>query len=216
MLISASAPGAVTGSNAAPQPTYPAVYKVTFRSAKHLAVVTPLFYDEAAAKVANVGPSTGKVVDLALTDPDSNEIVPAFGPRFAGDFMLTSQGDQEQIFVLPHRKLGSRLAVLHLSRSVDDTAWPSSPGGRLYVANTGGGTVDVVTGPFRRGTVLAAVTPCDQNNAPSTCPGPGFPSNYLGQLNPWTGHLSRVPVAGPAFGPQGMVFVGPGWHVTPG
>jgi hypothetical protein len=37
-----------------------------------------------------------------------------------------------------------------------------------------------------------------------------------GSLNPWTGHISRVPVRGPAFEPQGMVFIGPGWAVTPG
>jgi hypothetical protein len=86
------------------------------------------------------------VVRLALTDPDSNEIVPLSGPRFGGDFMLTSQAD----------------------------------------------------------------------NAPATCPAPGFPPNYLGSLNPWTGHITRVAVSGPVFEPQGMVFVSPGWAVTPG
>ena len=132
--------------------------------------------------------------------------MPAAAPRFRGDFMLTSQGDQEQIFVSADR---ARLAlwVLHLSRSVDDTAWVRTRSGRLFGSNTGGDTVDVVTGPFRRGEVFAAVTPCDQNDAPATCPGPGFPANYLGALNPWTGHLSRVPLHGPAFGPQGMIFV---------
>jgi hypothetical protein len=216
VLISASAPGTVTGSKPAPQPTYPAVYRVTFKPAKHLAVVRALFYDEASAKVANVGKSLGTVVNLALTDPDSNELVPASAPRFAGDFMLTSQGDQEQIFVSPHGKLGSHLSVLSLTHSVDDTAWARSAHGKLYVANTGGGTIDVITGPFRPGSVLVAVTPCDQNDAPATCPGPGFPPNYLGQLNPWTGNITAVNVSGPTFGPQGMVFIGPGWNVVPG
>ena len=41
----------------------------------------------------------GRPVKLGLTDPDSNEIVPALAPRFPGDFMLTSQGDKEQIYV---------------------------------------------------------------------------------------------------------------------
>ncbi len=216
ILVSASAPGTVTGSKPAPQPTYPAVYRVIFRTAKHLAVVKPLFYDEAAARVANLGRHAGRTRKLALTDPDSNEIVPASGPRFAGDFMLTSQGDKEQIFVLRRGKLGSHLAVLRLSQSVDDTAWARSPHGKLYVANTGGGTIDVITGPFQAGTVFVAVTPCDADNAPATCPAKGFPPNYLGQLNPWTGHITRVPVSGPVFGPQGMVFIAPGWNVTPG
>jgi hypothetical protein len=214
ILVSASAPGTV--GNPAPQATYPAVYVLTFNRATRLAVVKPLFYDEAAARVANVGPGEGKVVHLALTDPDSNEIVPASGPRFAGDFMLTSQGDKEQIFVLRKGRLGSHLAVLKLSQSVDDTAWARSPHGKLYLTNTGGGTVDVITGHFRPGTVLVAVTPCDADNAPATCPAPGFPPNYLGQLNPWTGHITKVTVSGPSFGPQGMVFIAPHWSVVPG
>ena len=73
-----------------------------------------------------------------------------------------------------------------------------------------------MTGPFRRGEVFAAVTPCDQNDAPATCPGPGFPANYLGTLNPRTGVLTRVTFHGPSFNPQGMVFIGPRWEVTPG
>jgi hypothetical protein len=204
VLISASAPG--TTGKAAPQPGYPAVYVARFHPARHQVSMQPLFYDEATARVANAGRSLGKRVRLALVDPDSNEVVPAAAPRFRGDFMLTSQGDQEQIFVSPGR---ARLAlwVLHLSRSVDDTAWVRTRSGRLFGSNTAGGTVDVVTGPFRRGEIFAAVTPCDQNDAPATCPGPGFPANYLGSLNPWTGHLSRVPLRGPAFGPQGMIFV---------
>jgi hypothetical protein len=214
ILVSASAPGTVGA--AAPQATYPAVYVLNFHRAKRLAVVKPLFYDEAAAWVANAGKGEGTVVHLALTDPDSNEIVPASGPRFAGDFMLTSQGDKEQIFVQRKGRLGSHLAVLKLSQSVDDTAWARSPHGKLYVANTGGSTIDVVSGTFRPGTVLVAVTPCDADNAPATCPAPGFPANYLGQLNPFTGNITKVTVGGATFGPQGMVFIAPHWNVVPG
>jgi hypothetical protein len=218
VLVSASAPG-TTGA-AAPQPTYPAVYSVEFHPATHVATVRPVFYDEAKARVANVGPSRGTVVTLALTDPDSNEVVPAAGPRFAGDFMLTSQGDQEQIFLQPSRSgglwAGRQLHVLRLSQSVDDTAWSRSWGGRIFGADTSGDTVDVVTGSFRPGSVFVAVTPCDADNAPATCPAAGFPANYLGLLNPWTGHISRVALSGPAFEPQGMVFVAPGWNVAVG
>ena len=206
VLISASAPGTVGA--AAPQPTYPAVYAVTFGRASRVATVTPVFFDEAPARVANTGADRGKVVRLALTDPDSNEVVPRSGPRFAGDFMLTSQGDKEQIFTGPRGGLGRRLAVLRLSQSVDDTAWATSRSGHLYAADHDGDTVDVVTGPFSAGSVFVAVTPCDAGNAPATCPAPGFPPNYLGSLNPWTGHISRVPVTGPSLEPQGMIFIG--------
>ena len=218
VLVSASAPG--TAGAAAPRASYPAVYSVVFHPDTHVAAVTLLFSDEADATVANRGADHGKTVQLALTDPDSNEVVPASAPRFAGDFMLTSQGDQEQIFAHFRDRAGStrglRLSVLRLSQSVDDTAWARGPAGRLYGADTSGDTVDVVTGRFRPGSIFVAVTPCDANDAPSTCPGPGFPANYLGRLNPWTGTITSVPLAGPSFEPQGLVFVGRGWHVTPG
>ncbi len=61
--------------------------------------------------------------------------------------------------------------------------------------------------PFRVGPVFVAVTPCDASNAPATCPAPGFPPNYLGSLNRWTGQISRVPVSGPSPELQGMIFI---------
>jgi hypothetical protein len=48
---------------------------------------------------------------------------------------------------------------------------------------------------------------CDANNAPNTCPGPGFPPNFLGRLNPDAGTITPVTVQGPAFEPQGMLFL---------
>ena len=136
----------------------------------------PLFYDEATATGANVGPLRGHGVKLAPTDPDSNEIVPRFAARFAGDFMVTSQGDKEQIFLQRGAPLGSHLAVLTLSDSADDTVWARSPSGRLFGANTAGDTVDVVTGPFRPGSVFIADTPCDAGDVP----GCGVPAELPG------------------------------------
>ena len=98
--------------------------------------------------MANVGPTLGQTVKLALTDPDSNEIVPPDAPRFAGDFMLTSQGDQEQIFVDPWTH---RLSVLSLTQSVDDTAWPLGEQGTLYATDSTNDAVDAVTGTFPTG-----------------------------------------------------------------
>jgi hypothetical protein len=204
MLISASAPGTVGAP--APQPYYPAVYKVTLDRANRVAYVHALFYNESHATAAN-GPHSGHPVKLGLTDPDSNEVVPGFAPRFAGDFMLTSQGDKEQIYVHAPASRHQHLWVLDLSQSVDDTAWSTSWNGALYADSTGTDTVDVITGSFRPGTAFVAVTPCDANNAPATCPGPGFPPNYLGHLDMYTGHINRVSVRGAALHPQGMIFV---------
>lgn len=127
ILISASAPG-TTGAPA-PQATYPAADPVGFDPKTLVATVTPLFDDEDRATVANrQDPNFGKSVALALTDPDSNEVVP-WGARFGGDFMLTSQGDQEQIYLSGAGGPHQRLHVLSLSQSVDDTAWPTADRG---------------------------------------------------------------------------------------
>jgi hypothetical protein len=207
VLVSASAPG-TTGA-AASQPGYPAVYQLTFQPRRLIAAIRPVFYDEARATVANSGAE--RQVRLALTDPDSNEVVPSDAARFAGEFMLTSQGDKEQIFVRHPTLRRPALSVLRLSQSIDDTAWATSHDGRLYATDNGAGTVDVVTGPFTPGSVFVAVTPCDANGAPATCPGPGYPANYLGSLNPQTGHISRVAVHGAVLNPQGMLFESQGW-----
>ncbi len=130
---------------------------------------------------------------LGLTDPDSNEVVPAWAHRFAGKFMLTSQGDQEQIFFGGDKPL----QVLSLTSSVDDTAWPSGDNGELLTTDNSDNEVIAVTGPFERGSEIAAVTPCDSNSAPAVCPGPDYPPNYLGRINPWTGVISALPVSGP-------------------
>ena len=206
ILISASAPGTVGAP--APQPTYPAVYRVTLNSATDVATVQPLFYDEDSATVANANSAQyGSTVSLALTDPDSNEVVPFYARRFAGDFMLTSQGDKQQIFV---RDAGTRhqsLSVLNLSDSVDDTAWPSDRHGAIFTTDNSNDTINEITGPFYAGQVFVADTPCDANDAPATCPAPGFPPNFLGQLNPFTGTITPVALQGPAVEPQGMLFL---------
>jgi hypothetical protein len=204
MLVSASAPG--TTGKAAPQPGYPAVYVVSLNKANHVANTHPLFYNESRATAAN-GPHFGHPVTLGLTDPDSDQIVPSFEPRFAGDFMLTSQGDKEQIYVIAPETKKQHLWVLDLSQSVDDTAWSTSWHGSYFATSTRDDTVDVIKGSFWPGTAFVSVTPCDASNAPATCPGPGFGHNYLGQLNMVSGHITAVSVRGAALHPQGLIFV---------
>ena len=142
-------------------------------------------------------------MNLALTDPDSNEVVPSWAQRFAGKFMLTSQGDQEQIFFGGDKPL----QVLSLTRSVDDTAWPSGRDDALLTTDNSDNEVIAATGPFERGSEIAAVTPCDSNSAPATCSAPDFPPNYLGSINPWTGIITPLPVSGPSFQPQGVLLL---------
>lgn len=203
LLISASAPGTTGGS--APDAAFPAVYVTTLDARDQVAQVSPLFYDEAPAYQAD-GPAAGKTVRLALTDPDSSEVVPWSAPEYAGDFVLDSQGDQELIF---DRIEGGhqQLTALHLSQAVDDSAWVTSSYGALYIPDGTDDTVDRVTGPFTVGTMYDSVTPCDAASAPATCPAPGFPANYLATTSMTTGALTPVPLTGPALHTMGMVFV---------
>ena len=197
MLISASAPGT---SGKAPA-SAPAVFAVTLNAGAKTAAVTSFFADNATATGVNA-PNAGKKVTLALTDPDSNGIVPPDSPHFAGDFMLNSQGDQELIF---SGTSGQNLQVLKISNSVDDIAWATSASGSLYTTDSSADTVDAITGPFTPGTVYTAVTPCNANSAPSTCPGPGYPANSLGTINLKTGAIGNISIGGVT--PKGMIFV---------
>jgi hypothetical protein len=202
ILISASAPG-TTGTPTTP----PAVYSVTLDSATSIATVAPYFSDSETATVANTGAQEGHKVTLALTDPDSSEVVPAGSPRFSRDYMLDGQGDQQQVFVGHSANPSKSLSVLSLSQAVDDTAWAHGPG-VLYATDSTNDAVDALGGTFPTDPIVA-VTPCGSNSAPPTCPGPGFPANYLGTLNPWTGAITPLPVSGAAFVPQGGLLFTP-------
>jgi hypothetical protein len=208
IFISASAPGTTGG--AAPSATFPAVYSVKLDATTKVASVTPLFNDEASATVANrQGSANNTSKKLGLTDPDSNEVVPAHASRFAGDFMLTSQGDKEQIYVSGVGTTSQRLSVLALTQSVDDTAWPSDTSGKLFSTDSTNDAVDVITGSFIANQPLVVATPCGANGSPATCPsGAKYPANYLASLNSTTGEVTRVAVSGTAYTPEGgLTFV---------
>ena len=197
ILISASAPTVSNG---------PAVYSAALSGTT--ATLTPFFFDNSTATDA----VTAAVGPLALTDPDSNTVVPSVSPRFAGQFMLDSQGDQQLIFA--QSLAVPNLTVLNISQSVDDTAFPDNPLSTLYVTDATNNTVNEVFGPFTVGSAVTAVTPCNANSAPMTCPATGFPDNYLGVINLSTGVVAAANVMS-AYGltlhPKGMLFLDPGF-----
>ena len=136
LLVSASAPNVPDG---------PALYEADLDGTT--AYLRPVFNDNAQATVANIGGQ--KPITLALTDPDSNEVVPAPASRFQGDFVLDSQGDLQQIYLRDlGRGEGSDLQALNLSQSVNDTAWATDPRGTLYVSDNSAGDVLAVRGFF--------------------------------------------------------------------
>jgi hypothetical protein len=190
ILISASNPS---------DTTQPAVYRAVLSGTT--AALTPVFFDNVSATVANTdSPQAGQPVTLALSDPDSNAVVPASSPRFGRDFMLDSQGDLQQVYVRNAGRPNQTFFVLNLSQSVDDTAWATASRGTLY-STDGKNSVYAVRGHFKVGTAFSAVTPGNANNAPPN-PGP----NYLATLNLNTGALTPVP--GITFTAKGLVFVG--------
>lgn len=190
MLISASAPTATDG---------PAVYSVTLRppataGGTGVAHTVGLFTDNATATSANQT-TLGKPVTLKLTDPDSNTVVPGAAPRFAGDFMLDSQGDQQQIYVAHPGAPNQHLSVLALSAIVDDTAFATTGHDVLYATDSAADTVDALTGKVSPGQAFVSVTP-------------DTGANSLGRLNLNTGAITPVTVTGQTVHPKGLLFLG--------
>ena len=110
-----------------------------------IAQVRPLYSDEAPAKAVN-GPDAGKLVRLALTDPDSNEVVPWSVAAVRGRLHADLPGRQGAD-LRPAGPAGGRAwTVLSLSNSVDDTAWATARRGALYTTDQTTDTVDEVYG----------------------------------------------------------------------
>jgi hypothetical protein len=200
ILISASSPGTL----GKPPASAPAVYVVTLNTSAKTAAVAPFFAINATATGVNA-PNAGKKVTLALTDPDSNEIVPSGSPSFGGDFMLNAQADQQLIF---SDSTGTNLHVLKISKPVDDTAFATSASGSLYTSDSNANAVDAITGSLKPGTAYTAISPCNAANAPPVvCPNPPkWPLNSLGSINLKTGAVSAVTISG-VVAPKGMIFI---------
>jgi hypothetical protein len=144
IILSASNP---TPANAT------AAFLVRLDRHRRVARLSPTFADNATATDA----VTGKSVTLALTDPDSNAVVPSSSPRFGGDYAIDSQGDQQLVFA--GRSGLERLSLTHggTAAGVDDIRWADHARGTLYVVDNGTNTVYTLTGPFTAGEAFAAL-----------------------------------------------------------
>jgi len=183
ILIAASAPNVATG---------PAVYRAHL--AGGTAALTPVFTDTSDATTANSGAHSGRTEKLALTDPDSSEVVASTSPRFAGDFVLDAQGDKELVFTGDATGSKQSLSVLHTSTEVNDTAWASATQGTLYVTDNASNSLLAIRGTFSPGTAYSAV-PKDSSRNPAT----------VGTLNLRTGTVT--PFATGLGSPAGVLFV---------
>jgi hypothetical protein len=155
-----------------------------------------------------VNGNKGGTESLALTDPDSNTLVPTASPRFANDFMLDSQGDGQLVFApIGFNSTTPASAITELTLSapgttggvqVDDVRWAREDGGTVYVVDQGANTVYKITGPFIAGQAFAA--------EPTETPAVGDQGDVL-NLNLSNGVLT--PFAVGFNSPKGILYVSP-------
>ena len=142
MLISASAPG-TTGA-AAPNPAYPAVYSVTLDPLRPGGVRPRAVLRRVLGHRGQRPAAWASRSGWPSPTPTPTRSCRRLAARFAGDFMLTSQGDKEQIYVHGPGTWYQHLSVLALSQSVDDTAWATILARDVLTApDNGADTVDV-------------------------------------------------------------------------
>ena len=207
ILISASAPG-TTGA-AAPQPTYPAVYRVTLDRAAHDRERRHRCSTTRTRRRRPTSRSGPHDVQLVLTDPDSNEDVPFYAPASPATSCSPARATSSRSSSATPAVRPDACRSSNLSDSVDDTAWPSGRVGRIYTTDNSNNTVNAITGPFFAAARCSSPTRHATRATPrARVPGPGFPANFLGELDPWTGLITPVDLRGPAVEPQGgMLFL---------
>jgi hypothetical protein len=182
----------VSASNPS-NPAGPAAYRVTL--AGTVAQLSPVLADNSVATSANAA-TAGQPVQLALTDPDSNQVVPRTSPRFGGAFMLDGQGDKQLVFLNPKdrdkRAAQAKPQVLSVAQPIDDTAFATRSNRTLWLTDPTHDTVVEVTGPFAAGDAISTVTP---DSGPT----------YLARLNLTTGSLTPIPELA-SITPKGLLF----------
>jgi hypothetical protein len=133
-FISASNPNV----DASGQNNFPSIVKARFVG--HQVFVTPVL--QGNAKLIDI--ATGETVVSLQSDPDSLKV------DCAGDLVLDSQADGDLIFINAPGSDNQAGLRLHLSNgtskqiTVDDTVFPTSPSGTIYVVDTAGNTVYAV------------------------------------------------------------------------
>jgi hypothetical protein len=171
-------------------PSATAMFRVRLHQGTGVASLTPTFADNTTASDA----VSDQPVSLALTDPDSNALVPLASPRFGGQVALDGQGDQQLVFARRPQGLAPRLTRLALthtgaSAGVDDVRWTSGSSGTLIVVDNGAGTVYAVAGPFAPGEAFASldtVGTAEQNTEVDTL------DLSSGQLTPFLTGLTKT------------------------
>ena len=133
-FISASNPTV----NSAGQNTHQSIVKAELKGGK--VFVTPVLFGN--ARLFDI--ATGQKVVSFQSDPDSLKV------DSAGDLVLDSQADGDLIFINAPGSPNQAALRLHLTNgtktqiTVDDTEFPTTPAGTIYVVDTKGNTVYAV------------------------------------------------------------------------
>jgi hypothetical protein len=175
--------------------TQPTTYRINLDPVTLVATLTPIFYDDSMATDA----LTNAPITMALTDPDTNYLMPANSPLYAGDLATISQGDGRLVFA-SHLGGVPQLTQLNLTDNVtgnlppiDGIAVATSANGTLYGADAGAGQIRTFsTVGWPAGTVF--VTEPNDNGNP-----------LIGTLNLATGVIT--PLGDHLVSPKGLIFV---------
>jgi hypothetical protein len=171
-------------------------YAVTLHASTHTAVLRPLYRDDSRA----IDLLTHRPVTLALTDPDTNAVMPEVTPRFGGQLATISQGDGEIVFMAADGRAQRRLTVLELTDNmsgnippIDGLAVVTESRGTLFVVDAKAGTItglDIAGWPV--GTVFVG-EPSDNGNP------------LVGALDLHNGIIT--PLTNAFISPKGLLFV---------
>jgi hypothetical protein len=170
-------------------------YAVDLDRATGIAHLRALFSDDSRALDA----LTHKTVTLALTDPDTNAVIPDAAPRFAGQLATISQADGQIVFA-SIRHDDRDLTVLNLTDNIagnippiDGLATATAERGTLFVVDAKAGTITALTTDgWPAGTVFVG-EPSDNGNP------------LIGTLNLFTGQIA--PLSNAFLSPKGLLFV---------
>lgn len=179
IVISHSNPSVATQSTA---------FEVRLNWATDVAEIHTIFLDDS---VAHWGSPAGPIAPMALTDPDSNFVMPAKSPLYAGDLMTVSQADGKVIFTGASAFHRYSLTAVNLTDNVsgnlppiDGFAVATADRGTLYVVDNALGTITgYKTNGWAVGTVFVG-EPSDNGN-----PLLGVLNLGTGAITPFTNHV---------------------------
>ena len=193
--ISVSGGSIIVSASNPSNPAGAAAYRVTLVGTS--AQLTPVLSDNSVATSANAS-TVGASVQLALTDPDSNQVVPRSSPRFGGTFMLDAQADKQLLFVSSGdddksaAQAQARVQVLSVAQPLDDTVFATRSRRTLWVTDSLHNTVVEIIGPFTAGEAVSTVTP-------------DVGATSLARLSLTDGNLTPIPELA-SVTPKGLLF----------